>query len=52
MSARRKGREQIDSIKVDHEIRHKNDEILQKKLQSQAVHKVSKIQSLNICVQE
>ena len=52
MSARRKGREQTDSTETDHEIKHKNDEILQKRLQSQAVHKVSKIRSLNICLQK
>ena len=52
MNARRKNREQTDSIKVDHEIKHKNDEILRKKLQNQAVHKVSKIRSLNICLQK
>ena len=52
MSARRKDREQIDSTEINHEIRHKNDEILQKKLQSQAVHKMSEIRSLNICLQK
>ena len=43
MSARRRNREQIDSIEIDHEIKHKNDEILRKRLQNQAVHKVLKI---------
>ena len=43
MNARRRGREQIDSTEIDHEIKHKNDEILRKKLQNQAVHKVSEI---------
>ena len=52
MNARRKDREQTDLIKIDHEIKHKNDEILRKKLQSQTVHKVSKIRSLNICLQK
>ena len=52
MNARRRDREQINSTETDHEIKHKNDEILRKKLQSQAVHKVSKIRSLNICLQK
>ena len=52
MSARRRDREQTDSIEINHEIKHKNDEILRKKLQSQAMHKISKIQSLNICLQK
>ena len=52
MNARRKNREQIDSIEINHEIKYKNDEILRKKLQSQAVHKISKIQLLNICLQK
>ena len=52
MNARRRDREQINSIEIDHEIKHKNDEILRKRLQSQAVHKMSKIQSLNICLQK
>ena len=52
MNARRRNREQINSIEADHEIRHKNDEILRKKLQNQAVHKVSEIRSLNICLQK
>ena len=43
MNARRRGREQTDLTEINHEIKHKNDEILQKKLQSQAVHKVSEI---------
>ena len=32
MSARRKNREQTDSIEINYEIKHQNDEILQKKL--------------------
>ena len=52
MNARRRGREQTDSTEADHEIKHKNDEILRKKLQNQAVHKVSEIRSLNICLQK
>ena len=52
MSARCKNREQINLIKIDHEIKYKNDEILRKKLQSQVVHKMSKIQSLNICLRK
>ena len=52
MNARRRNREQINSTEIDHKIKHKNDEILQKKLQSQAVHKMSKIRSLNICLQK
>ena len=43
MNARRKNREQIDSIETDYKIKYKNDEILRKKLQNQAVHKMSKI---------
>ena len=34
MNAQRKNRKQINSIKINHEIRHKNDEILFKKLQN------------------
>ena len=52
MNARRKGREQTDSTEADHEIKHKNGEILQKKLQNQAMHKMPKIRSLNICLQK
>ena len=52
MSARRKDREQTDSTEIDHKIKHKNDEILQKKLQNQTMHKMSKIRSLNICLQK
>ena len=52
MSAQRKDREQTDSIKINYEIKHKNDKILRKKLQSQAVHKISKIQLLNIYLQK
>ena len=43
MNARYKNREQTDSIEVNHEIKHKNDEILRKKLQNQTMHKMSKI---------
>ena len=43
MSTRRKNREQIDSIEIDYEIKYKNDEILQKKLQSQTMYKMSEI---------
>ena len=32
MNARRRDREQTDSIEIDHEIRYKNDKILRKKL--------------------
>ena len=52
MNARRKDRKQTDSTEIDHEIRHKNDEILRKKLQNQTVHKMSKIRLLNICLQK
>ena len=52
MNARRRSREQINSIKINHEIKHKNDEILRKKLQNQTVHKISKIRLLNICLQK
>ena len=32
MNARRKDRKQINLIKIDHKIRHKNNKILRKKL--------------------
>ena len=34
MNARRKNREQTDSTEINYKIKHQNNEILQKKLQS------------------
>ena len=43
MNTRRRSDEQIDLIKNDHKVKHKNNEILRKKLQNKAVHKMLKI---------
>ena len=43
MNAWRRNRKQINSIKIDHEIKHKNDKILWKKLQNQTMRIMSKI---------
>ena len=52
MNTRRKSGEQTDSTENNHKIKHKNNEILRKKLQNKAVHKMSEIRSLNVCLQE
>ena len=43
VNIRRKNRKQINSIKFNHKIEHKDDRILQEKLQNQIVRKMLKI---------
>ena len=52
MNTRRRNDKQIDLIENDHKIKHKNNEILRKKLQNKVMHKMSKIRSLNVCLQK